>query len=435
MAYQKKQYRRRRKSAFPSWLLVLLIIGGALLYINFQNQAAADPATNLEIPTLVSAAGDPWWSSDYAYRQQLDFDRPAGKLLEVKVDHSTLVLAGQSRPDASDLRVVAQIDDATELVPLIVSSPNTSSTLVTFDGSKYDSAAYYLYYGNLRGDLPSTLPIPSTQMANGTKQATPGSIQTPTIKLTATKKWNLIKRDTAEVEISLHSEVGSVDENTQFYFATTGTDKLRAVEGLGIGNMEDYILQITGLNPGMKGLYFVIKSGGDTYRTNTVYFLLSRPVYVAWTIDWEGYNVQDWVLLAMNNIADKYQMPLTQFFNPRLYIDAQTPDYRRGEITDWLRSRLQNKGDEFSMHMHMQYDMIRAAGLEPVTSPRWGSGLDGYDVLTSDYDYTQFKQILSWGLQTFAEQGLPTPVGYRAGGWFADLDNLRALADLGFAYD
>lgn len=435
MAYQKRQYRRKRKGSVPSWLLAVIIVMGVFGFISYRNHAAADPAGELTAPNMVTARGDMWWHNSYAYRQEIIYEKPVNKLLELKLDHATMVLAGQSLPDGADLRIVAQIDDAFELVPMSLSAPNTNSSMLSFDGSKFSSAIYYLYFGNIGGDIPALPVTNSVGLEPGTRQATLGSIQTPVVRLELVKRWNLIQQETAEVQISLHAEVGSITEGTEFYFATEGIDKLRRDPEMGVGQLQEYSLKVSGIKPGVKGLYLVVKSPEGTYRTNTVYFTATAPVYVAWTIDWEGYNVQDWVLLAISNIAARYQMPLTQFFNPRLYIDAQTPEYRRAEITDWLQNRLANSGDELAMHMHMQYDMVRAAGLEPVSSPRWGSGIDGYDVLTSDYSYEEFKQILRWALQVFSDKGLGRPTGYRAGGWFADLDILRAINDSGFEYD
>jgi hypothetical protein len=44
-------------------------------------------------------------------------------------------------------------------------------------------------------------------------------------------------------------------------------------------------------------------------------------------------------------------------------------------------------------------------------------------------------QLLKWAKDQFAANGLPEPLFFRAGGWYADIDTLQALADSGFLID
>jgi hypothetical protein len=84
----------------------------------------------------------------------------------------------------------------------------------------------------------------------------------------------------------------------------------------------------------------------------------------------------------------------------------------------------------------MYPDYLVKAGVIPKLEPAWGVSLPaGYDVLTTAYSYDEIKIILTYAKQDLEKNGLGTPKSYRAGGWFANLDTLRALADSGFLVD
>jgi hypothetical protein len=81
-------------------------------------------------------------------------------------------------------------------------------------------------------------------------------------------------------------------------------------------------------------------------------------------------------------------------------------------------------------------DMVKAAGVEPQTSPAWGWYRDdGYDILVSGYSYEDMNIILDWSQQQFLQNGLGDPDMFRAGGWFADEGTLQVLEDNGFVLD
>jgi hypothetical protein len=79
--------------------------------------------------------------------------------------------------------------------------------------------------------------------------------------------------------------------------------------------------------------------------------------------------------------------------------------------------------------------MISQTGVTPRTSPTWYSLGTGHDVPCSAYSYNEFMKILAWTKEEYWKQGLGIPKSFRAGGWFADVETLRALADSGFLID
>lgn len=426
--------RRRRKSNSKFFIILFLLVGGAgyLFYQHNQVESSQLPVLS-NVPEHPSVEGDLWWNSNFAFRRIIKTDKQTNKLTSVKFNHAAMVTAGQSLADGSDIRLVGQIGDVSDVVGFNLKNPNTAEAEITFDPHKYSNANYYLYYGNRKPDVTKVLGTATNNRETEVGQLSEPS--SPTVSIVSKQYWQL--RRNGNTALSLTAAVDpkiKLDSNSQLYYVISGQAQLVSLSPNILTNPQINI-DIPNLQPGDYSLYLVLVNEGKYYRSNTIQFVNSYPVYVAWTIDWEGYNVPDAVLNKFASISSRYGIPLTHFFSPRIYIDKSVPQYRRDQLTNWVKLRAERNGDEIAMHMHMQYDMIRAAGLEPFTSPRWGTGADGYDVLTSAYNYEQFSKIVDWALDQFAKNDLPVPAGYRAGGWFADLDTLKVLNDKGFVYD
>lgn len=180
----------------------------------------------------------------------------------------------------------------------------------------------------------------------------------------------------------------------------------------------------------------VIETDCADFASEGVAFNVSYPVYVSWTFDWEGYDIKDQHLNDIDTISRNHSIPLTHFYNPRIYTNPAISEARRNYFTEWVKSRAENEGHSIELHLHMFPDMVEAAGVEPQTEPAWGWNThDGYDILVMGYSYTDMVKILNWSKNMFASKGLGTPIGFRAGGWFADEGTLKAIQDTGFGYD
>jgi hypothetical protein len=175
---------------------------------------------------------------------------------------------------------------------------------------------------------------------------------------------------------------------------------------------------------------------GETY-SKPYKFFVSYPIYITWTIDWEGSDIPQQNLNDMDSITAKHRdFPLTHFFNPRIYAYEEISKQRRDYLTQWVKSRRDKYGHAIGLHLHMFPDMVEAAGVEPQSQPRWGWHRDdGYDILVSGYSYEKMDKILEWSRQKFVENGLGEPYMFRAGGWFADEGTLRVLEDNEFVLD
>ena len=163
-------------------------------------------------------------------------------------------------------------------------------------------------------------------------------------------------------------------------------------------------------------------------------FLLSQPEYVVWTLDFEGDASGDAELANTSAIADELKIPMSLFWNPRIWTTAQVSTERQNAMLAWTKGRLA-KGDEVALHLHMWTDYVRAAGLVPRTAPSWAGRTDGYDVPTTAYPESEQRAMIGYGVTLMTQHGLPTPTSFRAGGFFADASTLRAAAASGFTAD
>lgn len=203
------------------------------------------------------------------------------------------------------------------------------------------------------------------------------------------------------------------------------------------------ILNTDSFEPGTLELEAVATSPevvGKKWTSEPVGINLTFPLYVVWTMDWEGMDVSQSQLDQMSRIStDHKNLPLTHFFNPRAWSGGLS-SYQANLQINYVKQRAAEFGDGIGLHTHMWYDVPRAAGVTARTSPAWNSennisGGGGYDVPASAYPYEEFLQIVNWSKQKFEENGLGTPISYRAGGWYLDLENVKALQDAGYKID
>uniref|UniRef100_A0A832DUR6 Uncharacterized protein n=1 Tax=candidate division WWE3 bacterium TaxID=2053526 RepID=A0A832DUR6_UNCKA len=255
-------------------------------------------------------------------------------------------------------------------------------------------------------------------------------------QVSADRRWILLGEEFTFKQKSLPFRVELSPEfaDTPLNYAVSGTDLSGRMVKDGVNRYFAEIFVGT-LKPGRYAVSAQARSSAGTFTSPAVEFYVSYPLYVAWTLDWEGYDVPQNYLNMIEEISQNHGVPITHFFNPRLYTSPDISAAQAQYLTDWVKNR-ENQGDVIGLHLHMFPDLVSAAGVAPRTSPNWGSWkTDGYDVLTSAYTYEETVKLLDWSKGTFARKGLGIPVMFRAGGWFADEETLQALAETGFALD
>lgn len=193
---------------------------------------------------------------------------------------------------------------------------------------------------------------------------------------------------------------------------------------------------ISDLVPGAYVIRAFIDDGTNAALSNEITVIVSEPLLVAWTFDWEGWDAPDDALDMISELTDRYpSVRFSHFVNPRMFLPDVVPQSRGRQLASFLTDR-HEKGDEVGLHLHMQFDLVREAGILPKRTHPWGLlTKEGYDVPTTEYTPAEFRQIVLFAKKLAAESGLPEMTGYRAGGWFINAQQLRELAALGFAYD
>ena len=195
-------------------------------------------------------------------------------------------------------------------------------------------------------------------------------------------------------------------------------------------------LGLSGVAPGEQTVDVLVrmKDGTDAVVATTT-FMLSAPVYVVWTLDFEGDAATNETLDNTYAINRKYFVPLTMLWNPRVWTTAQVSRERADVMRQWTMDIKSAGQGEIGLHLHMWTDFVRAAGVAPRTTPSWAGRGDGYDVPLTAFDEAETKQLLDYALKLMADNGMPKPTSFRGGGLFASAANLRAVAAAGFTAD
>jgi len=402
------------------FLIPVVIIAGIFIFIT---KSRAE--TNFDIPsTTLSQNGTPWWNNDYTYRRKIVASD--GNDQVIKLNHSQLVIDNKSTANGSDLKVVTYDEGNFDEVPVDITNPDQIETYISFT-YKNKRPDLYLYYGD-KSDLPEPNKR-DLKYANVNQTASIMDEEVPMLSIVVQKKWNLKEKDS---KLLLQVNDSAIVENSSYYYLI---DDSKTPFNLNIqSNLAT--IDFSKIEDGAHQLFIIRKNGSEIIRSNSTEFIISEPIYVGWTIDWEGVDPGKQNLENVAKIADEYKIPLTHFFSPRTLSTVKISDSRKKEITNWLKNRINNNGDELDMLLYFQFDMVQEAGVDAKFKEKtWDNGLSGYDMPGTVYNYDEYSKILNWGKQKIIDAGLPSPQGFRAGGWFVNEDNLKAIKNAGFLYD
>lgn len=225
---------------------------------------------------------------------------------------------------------------------------------------------------------------------------------------------------------------GNVEDSPKYTIVETAKEGMFEEISDGIYQAE---IDVQDLDTGTYHLQAKASINGEEFNAEPTLFNLSYPLYVAWTMDWEGTDAPDEQLQMIVDFSNKHNVPITHFFNPRIYVTNDISADRANFLTQWVLDR-QSEGDGIGLHLHMYYDMVETTGVTVRKEPTWTDyANNGVDVPCTAYTYTEFAQILDWAKAEFTKHGLNIPTSFRAGGWFANSEILRALNDSGFLID
>jgi hypothetical protein len=387
-----------------------------------------------------------WFDTDYGYCRFLTItnNHPSkillrGDIVGYEIDLGNLVSAGKVLPAGDDLLIVSRVPS--DPVPVLQSViPSGSTNTMIYFALEDDVAPsssdnrYVLYYGS---DVPKARPALSDRVITDIPyRITGGTEGTPQMSLVRNRRWFLTappETQLPQLTLTLTVRDGRPDQEYRYEIRDTSD------AGELIPQSDAIFFRMIDVSDFAPGAYTVSVFQADRpeVRSRLLTFFISHPLYVAATLDWEGWGVPAAVFDRIRDLSSRHnELPITHFFSPRVFLPTVTPAVDTQQLVGFLTSRTQLNGDEIALHLHMHFDMIEAAGLTPKTEPAWGyRSQEGYDVATTAYKPEEFRQLLAWAKDQFAHNGLPAPVGYRAGGWFANVTVLRALRDSGFLYD
>lgn len=446
----------------PLLAIVILIVGG-FFYVNETilkaNFAFADNINTFERTLTYVDSRTTWWDDDFQFRRFVlitnnnDFQLPIETTVAIPFDHSALVSAGKTRADGKDITVVYwdETTNSFKQLPILLDGLNTSNAKAYFNLQntilpKLLNENYIMYYGSIETVKEE---LTQADLLNPTSEnIIVGEENAHVIQISSNRKWflrtpsNKTLSDKPTLEVTLPE---TLDPNKiSLMYEVTSTDG-KAVDGGELisegGNKYRANPNIDNFDIGTMTASVKVINLNNTLELLTSYKLplrVSYPMYVTWTIDWDGWDVSDWDLNRMANQADSVGMPMVQLFNPRIYVKEQTsynstsPE-RAQILTNWVLRRGEVFGDEIGLHMHMFADMVSEAGVVP----RGGRAVGAMygDAITSDFDQPELERIYRWGLEKFEENDLPMPYSYRAGGWFAAPHVLKALENVGLQID
>jgi hypothetical protein len=163
-----------------------------------------------------------------------------------------------------------------------------------------------------------------------------------------------------------------------------------------------------------------------------------HPYYVLMTTDWDYAEPSDQALARIDRMHEAHpDVRMTHFVGPYTFTDPAVSIERRMQIASWLRHHEQRYGAEVGLHIHPYCNFVQHAGVGCITDQSVRDAIDpsGYTILCAAYGEARFATLLDAAIALFQENGLDRPTTFRAGGWTASIETLRALASRGFVAD
>ncbi|HEY8074737.1 MAG TPA: hypothetical protein VIF62_11520 [Labilithrix sp.] len=152
------------------------------------------------------------------------------------------------------------------------------------------------------------------------------------------------------------------------------------------------------------------------------------------TVDWEGRDLRDDNLAAMQDLHAKFpQIKVINFLNAAYYTKS-------GAQKDDVTARIQRglgPSDEKGLHIHGWKSLFEAAGVTFKNTPTfWGTTLQpqdclfdcGHEVPISEYTTDDLRKVVKLSLDTLESNGFGRAKSFRTGGWMAKQNVRDAVA-------
>lgn len=165
-----------------------------------------------------------------------------------------------------------------------------------------------------------------------------------------------------------------------------------------------------------------------------------RGINIMVTVDWEGRDLSEENLKAMEDIRKEFpEIPYTHYLNAAYYTKADAD----AKETTSKTLRVLSDHDEHGLHLHAWRRLVEASGVEFHPSPTFKNDCDdcsgdedcGVGVPLWTYSREDLVKMLETSKKILKEQGFRPPVSFRSGGWMSAPEVTSALIDSGFKTD
>lgn len=166
-----------------------------------------------------------------------------------------------------------------------------------------------------------------------------------------------------------------------------------------------------------------------------------RGIQLVVTVDWEGSDLKEENLRAMEGFHQKFpDVKLVQFLNAAYYTK---PGAVPAKVTAQIQRGLGAK-DEHGLHIHGWKRLFEASGATFLSTPNfWGTSelsdscsFDcGHEVPLNAYSSAELQKVVRFSVKTLSSQGFGTAQSFRCGGWMAADSVMSALRAEGFRYE
>lgn len=188
------------------------------------------------------------------------------------------------------------------------------------------------------------------------------------------------------------------------------------------------------------GTYEVLYAADNSTRAFAkTPFYRSQPYYVLVTTDWDFADPGNQAIAYQDALhRDHPELRMTHFVGPYTFTDPMMTPARQDELVAWVKKQRDTFEDEIGLHIHPYCNFVTAAGLTCITdqSTVYANGdTTGYTIKLSAYTRQEMGQLLDHADMLFMQRGMGKPRTFRAGGWTASLETIKALADKGYTAD
>ena len=161
------------------------------------------------------------------------------------------------------------------------------------------------------------------------------------------------------------------------------------------------------------------------------------------TVDWEGRDLREDNLRAMENLRARFpQVKIIHFLNAGYYTKQGA---NAADVTARINRPLR-AGDENALHIHGWKRLFEASGVGFRASPTfWGTSLNatgreciedcGHEVPISLYTSDELRKVVKFSLDKLETSGFGRAKSFRCGGWMAKPTVRDAVAAEGLTFE